>query len=193
MKSIGCLCLCLSAVAFGAPPWTKPSSEWTRLDATRILTRSPWAKSVSIHEASHDVSGEQRLIVRWEDALPVREALGKVGVEPAADGGESYYAVAVVSPRAVTLDWTNARASLKATGNAECVFASVRVKKLADGTQAVVFLFPKSLEIGEPRSFRLPFLTVHSRCIEFDARTGATTIRQSFPIQDLYYLGKFEI
>ncbi len=125
----------------------------------------------------------------------MRVALGKVGVEPAADGGALYYAVAVVSPRAADggLDWSKSRASLKATGSAECVFASVRVKRLADGTQAVVFLFPKSLDIGEPRSFRLPFLTIHSRCIEFDARTGATTIRQSFPIQNLYYMGKFEI
>jgi hypothetical protein len=194
MTGIGrtiCLGLCFAPVVFGAPPWTKPATGWTRQDATRILTRSPWAKPV----AMHDASGAQRLIVRWEDALPIKEALGKIGVEPAAANSASYYAVAVVLPRTADgiHDWTKARASLKATGNTACDFAEVRGEKLPDGTQLVIFLFPKTLEIGEARSFRLPLLTVHSRSIEFEAQTGTARIRQSFPIQDLFYLGKFEL
>jgi hypothetical protein len=194
MTGIGrtiCLGLCFAAAVFGAPPWTKPATGWTKQDAMRILTRSPWAKSI----AMHDGSGAQQLIVRWEDALPIREALGKVGVEPAASIGTSYYAVAVVLPRTAdgNHDWTKARASLKASGNAACVFADVKTEKRPDGTQLVIFMFPKTLEIGEPRSFRLPLLTVHSRSIEFEAQTGTARIRRSFPLQDLFYLGNFEL
>jgi hypothetical protein len=142
------------------------------------------------------VSGTHRLIVRWEDALPIRQALGKTGVESANPDGSSDYAVAVVLPRTAADgldDWTNARASLKAAGNAACVFAQVRTEKLSDGTRLVIFLFPKTLEIGEPRTFRLPLLTVHSRSIAFEARTGTVTIKQSFPLQNLFYFGNFEL
>src|SRR5258708_11679239 len=109
MTGMICLGLCFAAVGLGGPPWTKPAGRWTKPDAIRILTRSPWAKSVVVHDAS----GAQRLIVRWEDALPIRQALGKIGVEPAAASGASYYAVAVVLPRAAdeVHDWTKARAS----------------------------------------------------------------------------------
>lgn len=36
------------ALAFAADPWTKPPSQWGEKDIQKILTDSPWAKTVSI-------------------------------------------------------------------------------------------------------------------------------------------------
>jgi hypothetical protein len=183
------LALCMSACGLAEQPWKKPVDSWTKDDASRILTRSPWAKPI----AAHQRSGTQQIVVRWEDALPIQQALEKMGLEP-APSNRSFYAVAVVlRPTDGHHDWSASRASLKTSGRTGCASSDVRTKTLADGTQLVVFRFPKTLEIGEPRSFRLPFLTVHSRAIEFEVRADSLEIRQSFPLQDLFYLGNFEL
>jgi len=175
------LALSMTALGVAEQPWKKPVDSWTKDDASRILTRSPWAKRT------------QQIVVRWEDALPIRQALGKIGLEPAALSG-SFYAVAVVlRPTGGHHDWSASRASLKTSGRTGCESSEVRTKTLADGTQLIIFQFPKTLDIGEPRSFRLPFVTVHSRAIEFEVNADSLKIRQSFVLQDLYYLGNFEL
>ncbi len=179
----GALLLALCMPVFGSArfPWRKPADSWTREDAVRILTNSPWAQSP-----------KQRFIVRWEDALPIQQALAKVGAEPAIAAGSPYYAVAVVVPPQARLqDWTKARASLTTGGNSS-TFSEVRTSTQY-GMQVVIFLFPKTIKIGEPASFRLPFVTIHSLVIEFRAHTDTFEIKQAFPLQDLYYLGRFEI
>jgi len=183
------LALCVTACGLAEQPWKKPVDSWTKDDANRILTRSPWAKPI----ATHDRSGTHQIVVRWEDALPIQQALGKMGLEP-APSNRSFYAVAVVlGPAGGHRDWSASRASLKASGRTGCESSGVRTKTLPDGTQLVIFQFPKTLDIGEPRSFRLPFFTLHSRAIEFEVRADSLDIRQSFPLQDLFYLGNFEL
>jgi hypothetical protein len=183
------LALCMTAFGLAEQPWEKPFVAWTKDDASRILTRSPWAKPT----ATHDRSGTQQIVVRWEDALPIRQALGKMGLEP-APSNRAFYAVAVVlRPGDGHHDWSASRASLRTSGRTASVSSDVRTKTLADGTQRVIFWFPRTLDIGEPRSFRLPFLIVHSRAIEFEVRADSLEIRQSFPLQDLFYLGNFEL
>jgi hypothetical protein len=185
------LALCVYALGLAKEPWEKPAGSWTKEDARRILTRSPWAKPVVTHYSP----GTQRIVVRWEDALPIKLALGKFGLEPASSSSD-FYEVAMVFQAGLgdrLHDWSKSRASLRASGRALCASRQVKTEKLMDGTQLVIYLFPKGLEIGEPRSFRLPFVTVHSRVIEFEARADSLEIRQHFPLQDLFYLGNFEL
>lgn len=185
------LALCLTAFGLAEAPWKKPVESWSKNDANQILTRSPWARSVP----THDRLGPQRVVVRLEDALPIKQALGKMGLEPRTPHKTSY-AVALVfrpTPGDGHLDWSKSQAFLKTSGRAVSSFSEMSTRTLADGTEMVIFLFPRTLEIGELRSFRLPFFTVHSRSIEFEVRANSLEIKQNFPLQDLFYFGKFEL
>jgi hypothetical protein len=97
---------CASLILLAADPWKdKKASEWSSKDATRVLTNSPWAKSVSAEmDFTRMRAGAGRgmgrggggmggpgggmggpdggmeapkILVRWESAAPVREASAK--------------------------------------------------------------------------------------------------------------------
>lgn len=75
--------LLFASALWAKKPWEKkPHTEWTKQEVAQVLSNSPWARSVIFQgnlvlgeEAGGMPPGAPRLIVRWESALTVRQAL----------------------------------------------------------------------------------------------------------------------
>ena len=198
--------LLLQTLCFGLgqEPWEKPFASWTDADAERVLSDSAWAKPVvfKLPRSSRSKAAQPWRTVRWESALPVQQALRKKGIVPSVLDRQAYYAVAVLgSPGASGKSYAEEldhlgrpKAWLKAP-NGEVV-ASVDVKLLEEDqrTPVMVFLFPRTIDFGEPRVFRLPpGIILHARKVDFAAHIGSMEIHESFPLQNMFYLGKLEL
>ncbi len=126
--------------------------------------------------------------IRWESALPIREAELKARETngPAVD--EAHYAIAVYGipsqmakdPRALA-DRVKGQSSLKREGQKDLKPSSVDVIPRDDGA-VVVFLFPKTNEL----------LTADSQA-EFSALIGDLQFTQAFHLDQMMYQGKLEL
>lgn len=129
------------------------------------------------------------LTVRWESALPVREAELKTRDVNAPTLEDDAYAIAVygVPSRMMGRDpdrmanELKGQASIKRHGKKDLKPSGVRILDREDGP-VVVFLFPKSKEI-----------TSEDRRLEFDAKIGRLEFTQSFYPEDMMFLGKLEL
>ena len=240
--------LAVMLAAAEEPAWkTKQVPEWTPDDAQKLLTDSPWAKSVTptIGRASDDGNtgygrrgggfgggipgiggiggrrggygypgggggypgggsypggGRRRdddttntsqplLKVRWESAMPIREAELKARDTNAPTVDESHYAIAVYGvPSRIAggdaqklADQFKKEATLKRDGKKDIKPSEVQVLQREDGP-VVVYLFPRSKEI-----------TAQDRRIEFDAKLGRLEVSSSFFSEDMMFQGKLEL
>ena len=129
------------------------------------------------------------LKVRWESALPIREAELKARETNAPTVDEAHYAIAVygVPNRTVDsgsrnlADQLKKQAALKRSGKKDVKPSSVQVLQREDGL-LIVYLFPRSNEI-----------TKEDRRIGFDAQIGRLQFSQSFYVEDMTFQGKLEI
>lgn len=144
--------------------------------------------------ANDDGSGSssatpQALKLRWESALPVREAELKARETGAPTVDENHYAIAVygVSNRMTGGDpqtlasQLKKQAALKRDGKKDIKPSSVEVFPGEDGA-VIVYLFPRTKEI-----------TKDDRRILFDAQIGRLQFAQSFYTEDMVYQGKTEL
>jgi hypothetical protein len=192
------LCILMAASALprmAAQPWRKPIEKWSDADANRVLTASPWTKR---SPPSRWPAVLSKVTVRWESAMPVRQAHRKRGLAPVVDDGKTYYAIAIAGFRSDTLEagfnLAAAEASLRYCGRTPEVAASVKVLRDADGIPLIVFLFPVMEAIRQPGVFRYPFgITFHPNEFHFVARIGSTEIRQTFSLRDMLYLKHLEL
>jgi hypothetical protein len=128
------------------------------------------------------------LNLRWESALPIREAELKARETNAPAVEENYYGIAVYGlpntlgkdPKAEG-DRLKGQASIKREGQKDLKPARVEVIQRDDGV-VVVFLFPRNKEI-----------TAKDSRVEFDATIGQYQIAQSFHIDEMIYQGKLEL
>jgi hypothetical protein len=130
----------------------------------------------------------QSLNIRWESALPIREAELKARETNAPAIDEEHYAIAVYGlPSRLAKDpkgegdRLKGQASLKREGQKDLKPSHVDVIQRDDGVVAV-FLFPRNKEI-----------TVQDSRVEFDALIGQYQISQSFQIDQMMYQGKLEL
>jgi len=130
------------------------------------------------------------LTLRWESAMPVREAELKARDADAPTlEDDSHYAIAVYGvPVTMTngdtkklADDCKKKASLKRDGKKDIQPSSVQILRREDGP-VVVFLFPRSKEI-----------TKDDHRVEFDAQINHLTLTQSFYLEDMMYQGKVEL
>jgi hypothetical protein len=129
------------------------------------------------------------LTVRWETALPVREAELKARDTSAPVVEEGHYAIAVYGiPERMTrgdsknlADSLKKEASLRRDGKKELKPSSVEVLPRDDGP-VVLYLFPKSNEI-----------TQADRRVEFDVKIGRLKFSQPFFLEDMVFKGKLEL
>jgi hypothetical protein len=127
--------------------------------------------------------------VRWESALPIREAELKARETAAPDVDENHYAIAVyglptrlAKPDAQSLgDHLKGQASIKREGQKEMKPTRVQVIQ-RENDLVIVFLFPRTKEI-----------TAQDSRAEFDAQIGPYQITQSFHIDEMIYQGKTEL
>jgi hypothetical protein len=129
------------------------------------------------------------LTLRWESALPVREAELKTRDVSAPTLEEGYYAIAVygVPSRMVGTDehrfadQLKGQAALKRDGKKDLKPSNVQVLD-RDGGPTIVYLFPRSKEI-----------TNQDRRVAFDAKIARLTFTQSFYVEDMVFQGKLEL
>jgi hypothetical protein len=129
-----------------------------------------------------------QVLVRWENALPVRTAELKLGeVAPPTLEGDGYR-VAVYGipgplpkgdPQKLGAPFRQA-AALTREGKKDVKPSRVEVFKRDDGL-VVVFLFPLSAEIGRKDTL-----------VEFHAQIGGIVVRQYFDVHDMYFHGQPE-
>lgn len=129
------------------------------------------------------------LKLRWESALPIREAELKSRDITAPTVDESHYAIAVygVPNRMVNGDSKNLagqlkkQAAIKRQGKKDLKPSSVEVLQREDGP-VIVYLFPRSNEI-----------TRQDKRIEFGAKILRLQLSESFFVEDMTYQGKLEL
>ena len=208
----------LSALALTAADegWkNKQFPEWTEDDAKELLKDSPWVKTVAatlVKPSGKDVQvstgfGRRKrretsdttapasakppmLTLRWESALPVREAELKARdvTAPTLDD-EDHYAIAVYGvPRALLKDDSKVMAEdlkrqavLKREGKKDTKPSSVEILLRDDGP-VVLYLFPKSAEFDW-----------RDHKIEFDAQMPGLKFSQTFSFDDMTFHGKLEL
>ncbi|MCE5311078.1 MAG: hypothetical protein LLG20_25855 [Acidobacteriales bacterium] len=129
------------------------------------------------------------LKLRWESALPVREAELKARETNAPTVDADHYAIAVYGApnrivRGDSKDLVNElkkQAAIKREGKKDLKPSSVQVLQRDDGP-VIVYLFPRSTEI-----------TRQDKRLDFDGQIGRFKFEQSFYVEDMTYQGKLEL
>ena len=136
-----------------------------------------------------DYNEPPTLKLRWESALPVREAELKARETSAPTLDEDHYAIAVYGipsriaggdPQSLA-NQLKKQAVIKRDGKKNLKPSSVEVLQREDWP-VIVYLFPRSQEI-----------TRQDKRIEFDAQIGRLKFEQSFFVDDMDYQGKLEL
>jgi hypothetical protein len=130
-----------------------------------------------------------KLTLRWESAMPVREAELRERDVDAPTVDENHYAIAVVGvPRNMIQADTRAmeadlkkQAVLKRDGKKDFKPSSVEILQRDDGP-VIVFFFSRSTEIS-----------TSDRRVEFDAQIGRLKFGQAFFTEDMVYDGKLAL
>jgi hypothetical protein len=129
------------------------------------------------------------LTLRWESALPVREAELKAHETNAPAFDESHYAIALYGLPARMLnsdsrslaDELKKQASIKRDGKKDMKPSSVEVLQREDGP-VIVYLFPRSREF-----------TKEDKRLNFSAHVGRLQFSQSFYLEEMVYQAKLEL
>ncbi len=156
-------------------------------------TPSPNSQSSSAtSSSSSSASAEQSLPtlkLRWESALPVREAELKSHDTAALAVDENHYGIAVygVPGRMVKddskklIDRLKAQAAIKRAAKEDIKPSAVEIRVREDGP-VILYLFPRTEEI-----------TWRDHEIEFDAQIGPLKFKQSFQSDDMRFHGTLEL
>jgi hypothetical protein len=139
-------------------------------------------------ETTENSESSQPFNVRWESALPIREAELKARETNAPAVDEDRYGVAVYGipahlakdPQGLA-DRLKGQATLKRDGQKDLKPMHVDVIPRDDGV-VVVFLFAKTKEI-----------TVQDSRVEFSALIGPFQITHEFHVDEMTYMGKMEL
>jgi hypothetical protein len=130
------------------------------------------------------------LTLRWESAMPVREAELKArDVNAPTLEDEDHYAIAVYGIPVTMVNGDSKKladdckknAALKREDKKDIKPTSVQVLRREDGP-VIVFLFPRTKEI-----------TNDDRRVEFDAQINKLALTQSFYLEDMMFQGKVEL
>jgi len=129
------------------------------------------------------------LQLRWESALPIRDAELKAREVFAPDIDEDHYAIAVygvpgrmASGEEKTLAAQfKGQAAIKRDGQKDLKPSSVQVLQREDGP-VIVYLFPRKVEIKRG-----------DRRVEFEAQIGQLQFTKTFSIDEMTWQGKLEL
>ena len=152
----------------------------------RRMGGQPQDSSDRGNESSSDTAVP--LNVRWESALPVREAELKARETNAPAVDEDHYAIAVYGipnryakdPQSLA-DHLKGQSTIKREGQKDLKPTHVDVLQRDDGL-VIVFLFPRTNEI-----------TAKDSRVEFNATIGPFQIAQAFHVDEMIYQGKMEL
>ena len=155
------------------------------------ISRSGSGRRHGSDDSGSKASSDQpaTLALRWESALPMREAELKARDIGAPDVGDDYYAIAVYGiPRGMVTDDSKERqdelkklAALKREGMKDLRPTRVDIL-LRDSGPVVVYLFSKSAEF-----------TWRDHGITFEAQVSRLKFSQAFSTDDMTFHGKLEL
>jgi hypothetical protein len=186
------LATALSLIANGQSAWSKPEAQWTAADATRILTDSPWTKSVAFMRGGGQVVAQ----FRWETARPVLAALAKLGHSTGQITGDGR--VAVVSVRfpahpEVAAAWQRSEASLEGTGDDPIAALGMEVFNSPDGVPVLAISFPRTTSLTTPKEIRVPFFRRNLKTLNVRLRLGPDRLSCPFPLREMEFQGAPEL
>jgi hypothetical protein len=126
------------------------------------------------------------VIVRWESALPVREAERRAGITDAPDLLSDNYAIVVYdipTPKKWNFEHElRGVAFLKRDRKKDIHPSGVRILRHNDGTANIVYLFPRAVEIGKKDGR-----------VEFQAQVGRLVVDQNFFTEDMQLQGELQV
>jgi hypothetical protein len=226
MKKLPVLILTLAAGLWAADFWTKPYTDWTDKEVQKIRENSPWAKefNIAIPSAGGDPAGASggkggkggqnspvggpdagavgsgvNLVIRWQSALPVKEANVKMKYKAEAatsaeakqllDAAEPVYVLVIegIGRGLVRGDTEQAKQEMMAQ-TALIVKGREPIKPVdfrlagGQGKATAVFAFPKSTPI-----------TLDDKEVEFDCKVGTFSVKQKFQLKAMVFNGKLEL
>jgi hypothetical protein len=135
---------------------------------------------------AHTKATPATVVVRWESALPIRAAEQKAGETNVPTLDPDHYAIAVYgipTPKRWNLERElRGIAFLKRDKKTDLKPSRVEILRQAGGTATVVYLFPRSVEIGK-RDGRL----------EFVAQIGRLFVSLNFYAGEMQVQGQLEL
>ncbi len=202
--------------AAAAPFWdTKDPKDWTDAERTELLTRSPWAHTVSVHYdqgpggLNRGPSNSRRgrsaapglpapngaptlapteALVRWESALPIREAdRNRLKDDPAAN-----YIISVTGDLPMLGEKSTKETEADFQGRQEALKQYTKIEKKGDS----IYLarVGPARESGTLFYFdRNDLIRLQDHQVTFVTRLGPIEVKAKFTLKDMVYRGKLEL
>lgn len=225
MSKIGITVALFALTAPAADFWAqKKFLDWNQKECQRLLNDSPWARVVEFHPpgdgGGDDEDAPGRLncdtcsdsgnrgalppsvlaTVRWQTALPVKQALAKTrfgdevknSPEAASLLGqrEPFFVVALAGlPRKfvrTSAQRIKSNSILKVKNKPPIAAASVRGEALPNERAVVYLTFPRTQN-------GVPAISIEDAEVEFDLDLGPSDIKRKFKLKDMVYEGKLEL
>jgi hypothetical protein len=176
----------------------KKFSEWNSHEVGQMLTDSPWARKAEVYVKGKDAGAG--LIVRWQTAVPIRQAVARFHYGDEAGTSEKiaqqlsreepFYIVGIlglpltlIGPKPEELkSWV----ALKAGSQPPLRPVDILTDKLMSQALNVFFFFPKQ----QPGAH---VITLADETVEVVLESPLVEIRYTFPLKELVYAGKLEL
>jgi hypothetical protein len=200
MQKVVASLVCGAALLLAGDPWKdKKSDDWTEKDVAKILTNSPWAKSLTLGgstaisglgNAGGVFGGSQtplpgpKITVRWESAGPTLEAFHGSRyelLERLRSWSPQYYVITAPGMPVLAAEGIMKLTSLKRKGKEPIAPARVEILNI-DGEVVPVFLFSRKDHISE-----------EDKEITFESSAGSDKVKVKFDLKDMRYEGKLAL
>jgi hypothetical protein len=228
MKKLAASVFLFTLTLWAADFWTKPYTDWTDKEVQKIGNSSPWAKEFSVAlgggggapgggsgkrgggggggqnnpaaaNADDVGGGGLTLYIRWQSALPVKQAVAraKYGAQAASspdakqflETDEPSYVIVVDGLNRGMLGGGDADAIKKTSLEQTALIIKGKepikptdFRMVGQGRVSAVFAFPKTNPID-----------VDDKEVEFQTKLGMVSIRQRFRLKDMMFNGKLEL
>ncbi len=204
--------------ASGKPFWDEKDPEkWTDDERQELLTRSPWARAATVHfdlgpggltgrgaaattsrrgrtspgipaPSSPGPIGKYEALVRWDSALPIREASkNKSKDDPAAN-----YILSVTGDLPMLGRGSNDESEAEFQQRLEMLKQYTKLEKHGDpiylskmayaGTSGTLFYFERNY-----------LIRLQDHTVTFVTKLGPVEVQAKFPLKEMVYRGKLEL
>lgn len=217
-----------AASLWAADFWTaKPFSDWTDKEALKLTQNSPWAKEYSIAmpggaggadpsgkgggagrgrgggdlsgDATAPMGGAINLYIRWQSAMPIKEANVRLKYKgEAATSAEAKAILDTAEPAYVVIIEGLNRGMVRGAADDVKKELMAQTELVIKGREPLrpidfrlagegmrvnaVFAFPKTVPI-----------TLEEKEVEFDSKVGTITIKQKFTLKAMVFKDKLEL
>ena len=219
--AISVVCLLACAAVFAADFWEETAfNDWSDGDVEKMMSNSPWAKRITVvfprppregarggvaagggagggggGRGGFGGGGQSRLVVRWQSALPVRQAQVRAQIERGATVPEGvldvlnqpppgyYVFVTGIPGQFAGLSSGELGAEARLERNGKPPILPVQAGPQREGRSlSLVYVFPKD----DP-------IVLEDDEIEFVSKVGDTTIKRKFKLEEMVFNDRLEL